>query len=134
MSLSSPTPVVSATVVPSTLPFHVTPVFGCPFASPFASSFSVFVEASSLDLLLTEVGFRFVDAAGAVSPLTFRRDDLTVLFDSLVVTAGRSRHFAFQLNFGCGFRSDPESMFGRFEFVDRRGGWIERTVTADLRR
>ena len=125
----APTPAVSAAVVPSTLPFQILPVLGCPLASPFASNFSLIVEPAGVDLTLTEVGLQFVDSSGAVSPLTFSQSDLTLLFGSPVVTAGMQRSFPFQANFGCGFTSSPQLMIGRFVFTDRRGGRVERTVT-----
>ena len=130
--VSSPTPVVNTAVVPSTLPFQILPVLGCPFASPFASNFSLFVEPAGVDLILTEVGLQFVDAAGVVSPLTFSQNDLTLLFGSTVVTAGMQRSFPFQTRFGCGFTSFPQLMIGRFVFTDRSGGGMERTMTARL--
>ena len=130
--VSAPTPVVSTAVVPSTLPFQILPVLGCPFASPFASNFSVIVEPAGVDLILMEVGFQFVDASGAVSPLTFSQNDLTLLFGSTVVTSGMQRSFAFRTHFGCGFTSFPQLMIGRFVFDDRSGGRVERTMTARL--
>jgi hypothetical protein len=132
VGVSSPTPVVSAAVVPSTLPFQILPVLGCPFASPFASNFSLIVEPAGVDLILTEVGLQFVDAFGAVSPLTFSQNDLTLLFGSPVVTAGMQRSFPFQTKFGCGFTAFPQLMIGRFVFTDRRGGQMERTLTAQV--
>ena len=126
-----PTPEVSvsAAVVPSTLPFQILPVLGCPLASPFVSNFALIVEPAGVDLTLTEVGLQFVDSSGAVSPLTFSQSDLTLLFGSPVVTAGMRRSFPFQASFGCGFTSFPQLMIGRFVFTDRRGGRMERTVT-----
>ena len=130
----SPSPVVNTAVVPSTLPFQILPVLGCPFASPFASNFSLFVEPAGVDLILTEVGLQFFDASGVVSPLTFSQNDLTLLFGSTVVTAGMQRSFPFQTRFGCGFTSFPQLMIGRFVFTDRSGGGMERTMTARLNR
>jgi hypothetical protein len=130
--VSAPTPVVNTAVVPSTLPFQMLPVLGCPFASPFASNFSLIVEPADVDLILTEVGLQFVDASGAVSPLTFSQNDLTLLFGSTVVTAGMQRAFAFRSNFGCGFTSFPQLMIGRFVFGDRSGERTERTLTARM--
>jgi hypothetical protein len=130
--VSAPTPVVNTAVVPSTLPFQILPVLGCPFASPFASNFSVIVEPSGVDLILTEVGLQFVDALGAVSPLTFSQNDLTLLFGSTVVTSGMQRSFAFRTTFGCGFTAFPQLMIGRFVFGDRSGGRTERTMTVRL--
>ena len=130
--VSAPSPAVSTAVVPSTLPFQILPVLGCPFASPFASNFSVIVEPAGVDLVLTEVGLQFLDASGAVSPLTFSQNDLTLLFGSTVVTSGMQRSFAFRTSFGCGFTSFPQLMIGRFVFGDRSGGLVERTLTVRL--
>jgi hypothetical protein len=128
--VAGPSHVVSTFVIPSTLPFHVMPVVGCPFASPFASNFSVIVDPLGVDLILTEVGLQFFDADGFVSPLTFSQSDLTLLFGSTIVTSGIRRTFAFDSRFGCGLRSSPRAMTGRFVFADRDGDRFERTVHA----
>jgi hypothetical protein len=126
--------VVNTLVVPSTLPFQIMPVAGCPFASPFVSNFTIIVDASGVDLVLTEVGFQFIDNAGFVSPLTFSQNDLTLLFGSTVVTTGMQRTFGFQPQFGCGFVGTPHLMNGRLNFVDRTGKRFQRHVTARLGR
>ena len=67
-----PSPTVNTLVIPATtLPFQIMPVFGCPFAPPFTSHFSVVVNPVDVDLTLAEVGLQFVDTAGIVSPVTF---------------------------------------------------------------
>lgn len=130
--LSAPSAAVSTLVIPSTLPFQILPVLGCPFASPFASNFSVIVEPAGVDLVLAEVGFQFLDGDGFVSPLTFSQSDLNLLFGSTVVSAGIRRTFAFQSHFGCGLRSAPRRMTGRFRFGDWNGGTLERGVEAQF--
>jgi hypothetical protein len=130
---ASPSTVVNAAVVPSTLPFQILPASGCPFASPFASAFSLVVDhRGPVDLLLHEAGFQFIDAGGLVSPLFFTTTDLTLLFGSTFVSAGTSRTFDFRTQFGCQFRSSPHRLAGRLVLVDRHGERHERTISARI--
>lgn len=129
--VASPSTIVNALVVPSTLPFQILPVAGCPLVSPFASAFSLVIDQrGGVDLLLHEVGFQFLDTAGFVSPLFFTRADLTLLFGSTFIATGTSRTFDFRTEFGCGFASSPRSMAARLVFLDRNGTRLERTMTA----
>jgi hypothetical protein len=122
---------ISPALVPSTIPFHILPVFGCPSASPFETSFSLVIDQrDGIDVFLHEVGFRFVDGSGFDSPLTLGHRDLATLFGSTLVVAGTSRTFPFQPRFGCGLSSTPASMVMRLLLLDRNGRPHERTLTA----
>jgi hypothetical protein len=122
---------ISPMLVPSTIPFHILPVFGCPSASPFMTSFSLVIDQrDGIDVFVHEVGFRFVDGAGFDSPLTLGHGDLATLFGSTLVVAGTSRTFAFQPRFGCGLSSTPHVMVLRLLLHDRNGRPHERTLTA----
>ena len=122
---------ISPMLVPSTIPFHILPVFGCPLASPFVTSFSLIIDQrDGIDVFVHEVGFRFVDGAGFDSPLIFRQGDLATQFGSTLVVAGTSRTFAFQPRFGCGLSSTPHMMVLRLLLLDRHGRTHERTLTA----
>lgn len=129
--VASPSAIVNALVVPSTLPFQILPVAGCPFVSPFASTFSLVIDQrGGVDLFLHEVGFQFFDTAGFVSPLFFTRTDLTLLFGPTFIATGTSRTFDFRTEFGCGFASLPRSMAAQLILVDQNGRRLERTMTA----
>jgi len=121
-------PAVNTLVIPATtLPFQILPVFGCPFAQRFTSHFSVVVNPVAVDLRLAEVGLQFVDTSGIVSPVTFRENDLGVLFGSTHVAAGVHRTFPFNATFGCNFQTTPHVMRGRAVFVNPQGGRFEQT-------
>lgn len=133
VSIAQPTSVFNTVpmLVPSTIPFHILPVFGCPSASPFATSFSLIIDQrDGFDVFVHEVGFRFVDGAGFDSPLILRHSDLATLFGSTLVATGTSRTFAFQPQFGCGLSSTPHLMVLRLLLLDRNGRTHERTLTA----
>jgi hypothetical protein len=122
---------ISPMLVPSTIPFHTLPVFGCPSASPFATSFSLIIDQrDGHDVFVHEVGFRFVDTSGFDSPLIFRQSELATLFGSTLIVAGTSRTFSFQPRFGCGLSSTPRLMVTRLLLLDRNGRTHERTLTA----
>ena len=122
---------ISPMLVPSAIPFHTLPVFGCPSVSPFATNFSLFIDQrAGIDVFLHEVGFRFFDGAGFESPLIFRRSDLATRFGSTHVVAGTSREFAFQPRFGCGLSAAPQLMVLRMLLLDQNGRTHERTLTA----
>ena len=107
------------------------PVFGCPSAAPFVTSFSLLIDQrDGIDVFVHEVGFRFVDAAGFDSPLIFRESDLATRFGSTLLVAGTSRTFAFQPRFGCGLSSTPHLMIVRLVLLDRNRRTHERTLMA----
>jgi hypothetical protein len=125
---------VNTLVIPATtLPFQIMPVLGCPFAPPFTSHFSVVVNPVDVDLRLAEVGLQFVDTAGIVSPVTFRENDLGVLFGSTHVAAGVHRTFPFQATFGCNFQTTPHVMRGRAVFINPHGRRFEQTFEGRFR-
>ena len=128
--VSAPSPSVSALVVPSTLPFQILPVAGCPFAPPYGSTFSLVIDGGGFDLLLYEAAFRFLDRSGRASPLTFSQADLSLLFGSTAIASRSSRTFAFQPQFGCGLTGAPHSMSARIVLVDRHGTPFVRNVRA----
>jgi hypothetical protein len=132
---TAPSTVISATIVPTTLSFHILPIFGgCPSASPFSSNFGLFIDQrGGADLSLHQVGFQFVDFSGFGSPVTFLRHDLVTLFGSTLVAGGTSRTFGFQPHFGCGFVSAPHSMAAHLVLLDRIGTRHERRLTVPLR-
>lgn len=118
-------------VVPSQIPFHVLPVFGCPSASPFETSFSLVIDQrDGIDVFVHEVGFRFIDSSGFDSPLILGQRDLATLFGSTLVVGGTSRTFPFQPRFGCGLSSTPRLMIMQLHMFDRHGRSHERTLTA----
>jgi hypothetical protein len=120
------TPTVNTLVIPATtLPFQIMPVQGCP--SSFASHFSLVVNPINVNLTMTEVGLQFVDTAGVVSPVSFKENDLKILFGSTTVVAGVARTFPFNASFGCGFHASPHVMRGRAVFVNPLGRRVERT-------
>ena len=127
-------PTVNTLVIPATtLPFQIMPVLGCPFAPPFASHFSVVVNPVAVDLTLAEVGLQFVDTSGIVSPVTFRENDLGVLFGSTHVAAGVHRTFPFTATFGCNFQTTPHAMRGRAVFVSPHGRRFEQSFEGRFR-
>ena len=129
-----PSPTVNTLVIPATtLPFQILPVFGCPSAPPFTSHFSVVVNPVDVDLRLAEVGLQFVDTAGIVSPVTFRENDLGVLFGSTHVAAGVRRTFPFNATFGCNFQTTPHVLRGRAVFVNPHGRRFEQTFDGRFR-
>jgi hypothetical protein len=122
---------ISPMLAPSTIPFQILPVFGCPSASPFATSFSLIIDQrDGIDVFVHEVGFRFVDGAGFDSPQILGERDLATLFGSTLVVAGTRRTFPFEPRFGCGLSSTPNSMVMRLLLLDRSGRPHERTLTA----
>jgi hypothetical protein len=124
---------ISPMLVPSTIPFHILPVFGCPATSPFMTSFSLVIDQrAGIDVFVHEVDFRFIDidGVGFDSPFTLGQGDLAALFGSTLVVAGTSRAFAFQPRFGCGLSSTPHLMVLRLLLHDRNGRPHERTLTA----
>jgi hypothetical protein len=121
--------------MPPTIPFHILPVFGCPSASPFETSFSLVIDQrDGIDVSVHEVGFRFIDSSGFDSPLILGQRDLAALFGSTLVAGGTSRTFPFQPRFGCGLSSTPRSMVMRLLLFDRHGRSHERTLTARAER
>jgi hypothetical protein len=132
---TAPSTVIGATIVPTTLSFHILPIFGgCPSASPFSSNFGLFIDQrGGADLILHQAGFRFVDFSGFNSPVTFLHHDLVTLFGSTLVVGGTSRTFPFRPHFGCGFVSAPHSMAAHLVLLDRSGVRHERMVSALLR-
>jgi hypothetical protein len=128
--VASPSPVVSALVVPSTLPFQILPVSGCPFAPPFGSRFAIRVDGGGVPLNLNDAAFQFLDARGFASSIFFSRPALTVLFGSTTIAAHGSRTFAFQPQFGCGFAGTPHLMSGRIGLIGPDGDSFTRTVKA----
>ena len=118
-------------VMPPTIPFQILPVFGCPLVSPFATSFSLVIDQrDGLDIIVSEVGLRFIDQSGFESPLIFSESDLATLFGTTIVLGGTRRMFPFHPRFGCGLRSTPHVMVVRLLLRDRSGRSHERTLTA----
>jgi hypothetical protein len=81
--------------------------------SPFGTSFTLVVAASSRDLFVDNVGVRLGDGSNVGGPMvTFPDPELRRLFGSTQVRAGGTRAFGFQPALACG------GFFGRSLFVD----------------
>jgi len=127
-------PLVGATLVPSTIGFTSVTGSRCPSIAPFLASFSLFIDQrSGTDLFLDHVTFHFGDHSGRRSPSQLTRTDLMGMFGTTFVPAGATRTFDFNAPFGCGLLSVPSLLFVDLITLNRSGVRHQSTLTATLR-
>jgi hypothetical protein len=126
-------PTSSAVVVisPQFLPIVPITTFGCPFASPFGTDFSLFVSAGGTSTSLNHVTLRLNDGSSVGGPtVTFPQADLTRMFGSTIIVDTRT--FTFQPQFGC-FVGQPRSLIAELTLVDTTGRTRTLTTSASFR-
>src|SRR5262245_30323822 len=100
-SVFTPTASAAAWISPQSIPFAAFNGFGCPFGSPFSTTFDLVISPARSQLTLDSVKLRLNDGSslGGAS-VTFPRPQLTQMFGSTLVIDTRT--FGFNPSFVCG--------------------------------
>ena len=120
----------SAWITPQTIPFATLNGFGCPFGSPFSTTFGVVISPSQ-KLTVDSVTLRLSDGSSlGGSSVTFPQPQLTRMFGSTLVID--TRVFEFNPSFVCG-AGVPLSVTADIVFIDASGTLQTMTTTASFK-
>ncbi len=125
----SPAPVQ---LIPQTLP--LIPLSGsiCPLSSPFTTRFNLVIGAATTNLSFQRVTLQPIDNRGVIGLSTILTGAEIAGSGSMVVSAGTTRTFPLQPQFGCGV-SVPEFFIADIVLLDSFGSLHHTTLKAPFR-
>ena len=125
----SPAPVQ---LIPQALP--LIPLSGsmCPLSSPFTTRFNVVISAASTNLSFQRLTLQPVDGHGVTGFSTILTASDIVGSGSALVSAGATRTFPLQPQFGCG-AAVPQFLLAEIVLLDSFGSAHHTTLKAPFR-
>jgi len=117
-----PSPAVAAAIRPQPITLATVPGAGCPFLTPFTTTFDLVIDHAGLtDLFLDQVTIQLSDGSNVGgSPVLMSAVDLAARFSSVTVRPRATSRFRFTPRFGCiGFV--PHALHAHIVLRDRFG-------------
>ena len=119
-------------LIPQLLPLIPMPGFICPLTSPFTTRFNLVIGAAPTNLFFQQLTLRPVDGHGVTGLSTILTTIDIAGSASSLVSAGATRTFPVQPQFGCGV-SVPEFVIAEIVLLDSFGSPHHTTVKAPFR-
>jgi hypothetical protein len=128
-AVTSPVPVQ---LIPQSLPLVPVPGFICPLSSPFTTSFNLVIGSVSANLVFQQLTLQPVDRHGVTGVSTVLTTTDLAGSGSALISAGATRTFSLQPQFGCGL-SVPQFFVADIALLDSFGSLHHTTVKAPFR-
>jgi hypothetical protein len=119
-------------LLPQALPLVSLGSFFCPLSSPFTTTFNLVIGAAPTNLFIHRLTLQPVDSRGVVGLSTILTGTEIAGSASTLVSAGATRSFLVQPQFGCGI-SAPQFFLADIELLDTFGSLRHTTLKAPFR-